>query len=574
MRASKQALVAEAVVDMDRIEEVFERVRAQLGEDDYVLMRKLLHSYQYLTDLVEDRGTTIEHLRKILFGATSEKTAKILGDAVDTAKRARSGVRPEPFGTVQGHGRTPAEEYRGATRIAVPHGSLKKGDRCPHCRKGKLYDSAGPKRLLRLFGQAPIQANVYELERLRCNLCGKVHVADAPLGIGKEKYDASSASMIAVLKYGFGMPWNRLEGLQRNAEIPLPASTQWEIVSNAAPSAEPVYEEMIRQAAQGEVLHNDDTGMTVHSLSARIPSRSSTEEGLGPDPPVQESKDQDQEFKADLPESNGKPLRTGVFTSAIVAIQEGRKIALFFTGRQHAGENLSDVLRQRAQSQDPPIQMCDALSRNVPKDYEVILAHCMAHARRRFVDEAPRFPEECRFVLERFREVYRVDAEARERGLSIRERLTLHQERSRPSTDQLKAWCEEQFATRKVEPNSGLGEAIGYLTKHWDRLTRFLSVPGAPLDNNACERALKKAILHRKNAMFYKTTRGSKVGDVFMSLLHTAELAHVNAFHYLTEILRNPEQVKANPAGWMPWNYPNPRDPAQSVQGSCHPPFS
>ena len=76
---------------------------------------------------------------------------------------------------------------------------------------------------------------------------------------------------------------------------------------------------------------------------------------------------------------------------------------------------------------------------------------------------------------------------------------------------------EAQFAERKTAPNSGLGKAINYLLKHWKKLTLFLKHPGVPIDNNIVERALKKAILNRKNALFYKTLNGARVGDLFMS---------------------------------------------------------
>jgi transposase len=76
-----------------------------------------------------------------------------------------------------------------------------------------------------------------------------------------------------------------------------------------------------------------------------------------------------------------------------------------------------------------------------------------------------------------------------------------------------------------------------------------------PLDNNIVERALKKAILHRKNSLFYKTRKGAQMGDLFMSLIHTCELNDVNAFDYLTELLRHTEELKRDPSEWMPWNY-------------------
>ena len=183
-----------------------------------------------------------------------------------------------------------------------------------------------------------------------------------------------------------------------------------------------------------------------------------------------------------------------MYTSGIVSSTEGHQIALFFTGTKHAGENLAAVLEQRAAELPPPIQMCDALSHNTAGEFDTIVANCIAHARRQFVDVAPRFPEPCRYVLETLREVYRNDALARAAQLSPAERLAYHQEHSGPPMRGLQWWLYEQIEQRQVEPNSTLGGAVNYMRKHWHKLTLFLQVPGAPLDNNVCERVLKKAI--------------------------------------------------------------------------------
>jgi hypothetical protein len=134
--------------------------------------------------------------------------------------------------------------------------------------------------------------------------------------------------------------------------------------------------------------------------------------------------------------------------------------------------------------------------------------------------------------------------------------------------DDLKEWMENQFSERKAEPNSGLGKAIKYFLKHWDRLTTFLRVAGAPLDNNICERALKKAVLHRKNALFYRTLNGARVGDLFMSLIHTCQLNRVDPFHYLTVVLKRIAVVREKPGDWMPWNYRRTLDGELSGRGS------
>ncbi len=338
-----------------------------------------------------------------------------------------------------------------------------------------------------------------------------------------EKYDETAAAMIAQLKYGSGVPFHRLERMEELLGIPLPAATQWELVEETAALIQPAHEELIRQAAQGEVLHNDDTSMRVLEME-REPSDE----------------------------------RTGVFTSGIVSIASGVKIALYFTGRQHAGENLADVVKQRAPDLSAPIQMCDALSRNTPKlspGVEILLANCLAHGRRQFVEVAQNFPEECRYVLESLGEVYANDATAREQKLSAQDRLQFHQQQSGPVMEALHGWLEAQLAEKKTEPNSGLGKAITYLLRHWKGLTAFLREAGAPLDNNICERALKRAVLHRKNALFYKTLHGAEVGDVLMSLIHTCQLCGANSFEYLTELQRHARELAVNPAQWMPWNY-------------------
>jgi hypothetical protein len=230
-------------------------------------------------------------------------------------------------------------------------------------------------------------------------------------------------------------------------------------------------------------------------------------------------------------------------------------IALFFTGRQHAGENLDQVLRQRSADLSPPRQMCDGLSRNEPQAFKTLLGCCLAHGRRPFVEVAPNFPDECRHVLESLRSVYRFDAQAKAQGLNPEARLHFHQTYSQPVMDGLHPWLQHQIAAKRVEPNSGLGQAIGYLLGHWEPLTLFLRQPGAPLDNNVCERALKMAILHRKNSLSYKTERGAQVGDLFMSLIHTCRLNRVNPFDYLLALVGHPKEVRAHPEQWLPWNF-------------------
>jgi hypothetical protein len=352
-------------VDMNQeeLDALVERARTgPLSEEDCAKLKGIIETLSYVTDLLEDRKTTIQKLRQILFGASTEKTSNLVKTGTEQAAASAAqaegdrtpgladGQGARPADKPKGHGRNGALSYVGATRVKIRHESLKPGDGCPKCHKGKVYASVAPRRLVRIVGQAPLGATVYEMESLRCNLCLEVFSAQAPEGVGDKKYDETSGSMISLMKYGAGFPFFRLEHLQGNLGIPLPASTQWEIVHEVASIVEPAREELIRQGAQGEVLHNDDTTMKILALMKEANERG----------------DADEE-------------RTGVFTSGIVSIAGGRKIALFFTGHKHAGENLSDILAQRAAELGPPIQMCDALSRNVPKEFEVLLGNCTTH---------------------------------------------------------------------------------------------------------------------------------------------------------------------------------------------------
>ena len=492
-------------VNLEELDRVLDQARqAPLSEPDYDKLKSALHA---LAGMIPKPRTT-------------EKTKNVL-EQPDTPSPENDSESPAD--KTPGHGRNGACSYTGAKKVAVPHSTLHTGDTCPGCEKGKVYPQKEPRTLVRIVGQAPLAATVYELDRLRCNLCGEVFTAQEPEDVGPEKYDETTAAMIALLKYGSGMPFYRLEKLEHLLGIPLPASTQWEIVEEAAEVIQAARDELIRQAAQGEVLHNDDTSMRVLHL-AREPSDE----------------------------------RTGVFTSGIVSTQQGQRIALYFTGRQHAGENLRDVLDHRAGQLATPVQMCDALSRNTPKledGAQILLANCLAHGRRQFVEVASNFPEACRYVLETLGSVYKYDAEARAAKLSPQERLLFHQQHSQPVMEKLQQWMETQFAQHLVEPNSGLGKAITYFLRHWKGLTAFLREPGAPLDNNLCERALKRAVLHRKNALFYRTLHGSEVGDLFMSLIHSCELAGANAFDYLSQLQFHAAELASNPTAWMPWNY-------------------
>jgi transposase len=517
----------------EQLQQLKQRIREhKLEEADWRLIEGILETVEFLRNAVQKKTMAVKRLLRIIFGPRTERSRAVA--AADGQGRPSSDS-PNSFpgrsdSKPKGHGRNGADEFWGAVKVHVTHNTLKSGDRCPKCPKGKLYCLKDPALLIHFLSGPPVSATLYECERLRCNSCGAVFTAEAPQEVSAKKYDESAASMIAVLKYGHGFPFHRMEKLQEQLGVPLAASTQWELVDEKADSILPVYDLLVELAAQGELLHNDDTAMKILQYLGKRAER------YGEPHP-------------------GEGERSGVFTTGIISVVEGRRIALFFTGKHHAGENLLEVLHKRHEGRAPPLQMCDALSRNLPQNFKVILCNCLSHARRKFIELLDSFPAECQIVLEAFERVYFNDEQTKHQNMDRQQRLLYHQLHSQPVMKDLEVWLHQQIDEKKVEPNSNLGEAIGYMIDHWEPLTRFLKVAGAPLDNNICERALKRAILHRKNAMFYKTQHGAFVGDIYMSLIYTCTLSDANPVEYLTELERHAAQLAKDPGRWLPWTY-------------------
>lgn len=531
--------VASALMDGAEVEALLAKVKAALPEE-YEKIKGLVDTIRILRECLEGKDVSIARLRKMIFGGKTETTSDLFKDLGAEATRPDT-AEPEEKRPARekrkGHGRKGRHDYPGATIHSIEHESLKHGDRCPCCGKGRVYVQPDPGIFLLFKGQAPIDAHLWEAQRLRCNACGDVFTAKLPGEIGREKFDPTAGSMMGLLKYGGGFPLNRLSKLQEAMGIPLSPSTMWEVLSKAAAEVgRPVHGELVRVAAQGDLFFIDDTGMKVRSLSRSIAEKRAA------------LADEDEEDDA-------ASERTGIFTTTVVSEVAGHRIALFFTGRNHAGENMDLVLAQRDKDRAPPTEMCDGLSRNHPKRSKVVLTNCLTHGRRQFADVVKNFPRECRFVIECLKGVYENEAVAKERSLSPEERLKFHQENSAILMDVLLAWMEWKIGAKLVEPNSGLGKAIKYVTKRWERMTLFLRQAGAPLDNNLAERVLKMVILHRKNALFYLTENGASVGDLFMTLIQTCRLSRVDPFRYLTALQRNAERVRACPADWLPWNY-------------------
>ena len=445
---------------------------------------------------------------------------------------------PPPGGHRPGTGCLGAAAYTGATCVECRHEELAVGQRCPVCGQGTLYAlPAGVE--VRIDGHALLSAMRYALEKLRCSACGAIFTAGLPVGVGEEKYSARARAVLAVSRYYLGVPGYRLQGYQAMLGVPVPDATQWDQIEVVGDCAYKVFAQMEREAAQGELIFHDDTAVRILAL-------------------IEENRDLVAAAQAQGVSTTTE--RTGMHTTALVVKVGEHTAILYYSSRRHAGENLQGLLDKREAGLAKPLAMSDALASNeVADESRLIRCHCLAHGRRKFSDLEEVFPHECQVVLAVIRQVFDHDEQAREDQLGPEARLAYHQRQSQPLMDELKRWLDTRVDDHLVEPNSALGKAMGYMQRHWVTLTRFLSVPGAPLDNNLAERALKLFIRQRKNSLFYKNEHSAYLASILTSLIATCLYAGVNAVEYLVALQEHRHEVFADPAAWLPWAYSTSR---------------
>ena len=529
--------------------EEFNSLRARVNQkllldSDYANLDKALIWFQWIGIALQHSKISLNKLRK-MFGIIGKKKKQKSKHSTTTGKNERAdqpapGVSdelptsedipisdnvenmPVTQGKIKGHGRMGVDSYPDATVIHCKH-ILQPGDPCPFDCGGKLY-SLDAGAVIVIKGQPLAEVIRYNFEKLRCNLCLAVVSAELPEEAKIGKYDAYFMAATAVSKYWLGVPYYRQEKYFAMQGVPLSDATQWDLVERLAGSVYPVFNAVKVLAAQGVISHADDTYVKILSV-------------------IKEN-----EFKK-------KNERTGMYTTCILSKVDGHSLYLYFSGTRHAGENMTSVLQHRSPDLPSMIYMVDALSANIPKDLKVILCNCLAHGVRKFSEIEEYFPEECKTVLDALVKVYEFDDVTIKQGLSVQARLKFHQENSKPVLDDLRVWLGKQIDENLVEPNSHLGRAIKYLRKHWDALTRFLTVEGAPLDNNVVERALKIAIRVRKNAYFFKTPYSAQIGSMLTSMIVTCIEAGGNPIRYLADLHKHKDDVLKNPHHWLPWNY-------------------
>lgn len=481
--------------------------KSNLSENDaHVFVLLLEQSVQIRNRLIEGQ-LSIARLKQMLHVKTETRPTS------RKKKPAQSDSRPK------GHGKKGANDYEGANRVFNPLNDQAVGDHCPDCRSGHLRQNPENGIFLQIDAAQPFVATIHENEKLICDTCGQIFTAKTPDTVSPDRFTPSARALLSLMKYGYGFPFYRQGSLQNCLGVPIPPSTQWDEVEKMADCHLPVLRHFEYLAANGDLLHADDTPMKIMNLVV------------------------------------GEKERKAVFTTGMISYNDGHQICLFYTTNRHAGENLDLLLSKRETNLPPPILMSDALSRNKPKNHPVKWTFCLTHARRKFVEIESAFPDEAEFIIETLKGVYSNDKKTRDEKMTSASRLLFHQENSKAAMDEIKNWCTDQIVSKKAEPNSSLGNAINYCLNHWKELTGFLRIEGAPLTNDILEQLLKTAILNRKNAMFYKTQIGAWVGDLIMSVIMTAKKAGANPLHYMTFVQENSRAVRLDPGAFMPWNY-------------------
>ena len=419
---------------------------------------------------------------------------------------------------------------------------MKAGDQCPECLKGKLkLDKPGVD--YHWQGTTPIRLDIYLLERFICPDCKTTFTAPSPVAdtaktvddsdshedhkVARIDRNASANTMVALLRFWYGVPHYRLEKIQGNLGIGLASGTQYKMLYQVYLAAVIIYEQLIYLAAQGSLLQTDDTSITILDWLR----------GLGP------------------PGADGETkLKKGKTTTEISHAEDRSPIVLYLTGGLSAGKELQEVLTNR-ESDDAFLYLCDALAANsLGKDRIHIQAFCLDHARRKFWDLIDAYPQHCDYLIDLFGMVYDNDKQTKKLKMNAVERHDYHKKHSSEPMRLIGEYLQKNLDNGNFEENGELGEAANYMLDRWSGFNEFLHTPGVPISNADCERMVKAIIRHRKNSLFYKTDNGALVGDVLQSIIATCIKAGKNPAKYLNLLQENKSEVRKNPMAFLPWN--------------------
>ncbi|MFQ5592436.1 MAG: transposase, partial [Phycisphaerae bacterium] len=454
--------------------------------------------------------------------------------------------KPEPEKKSKGHGRNGANAFVNAKHFFHTLALSIVGALCDACGPGRgsgRMSRYREKVIVRIVGQPLFGAEVHHYEQVRCRICGRIIRATGPdevldgFGTSYITYDWSACAMLIVIHYFAGGPFKRLESLHNGWGVPMPDSNQWSMVDACADLLSPLYKAIERHAIQNAInLRIDDTGSMVISLRKQIHAEIAALESIG---------------------ESTNDVRTGINATGVYLETQNGVVILFYTGRHHAGEMIDQLLKHRQSSKPKLVKVTDGASKNFAHGQEdkLIEATCNAHAFLKFRGIKDKYPVEYAIAGEVYKQVFDNDDQAKARGLAPTERMLYHREHSKPLMEKLKAMCEDKIKSKLVEPRSLLWEPLTFIINQWPRLTKFYEEPGVPLDTNLIEQALIIPVRYLAGSFNYKNQTGAEVGDRHMSLVATARANDVEPVAYLTDCLRNHEDLAQRPEHYLPWVY-------------------
>jgi transposase len=462
-------------------------------------------------------------------------------DGVDDMEHD-SEVKDKPTG----HGRNGADAFVNAQHFnhELEPGII--GQLCEDCGPGRgrgRISRYREKVIVHIVGQPMFAAQVHHHEQGRCRMCGRIIRATGPAevleGVGSSyiTYGWSACAMLIVMHYFAGAPFLRLESLHQGWGIPLPDANQWEMVDACAEHLGPLHKALEQHGIQNALnLRIDDTGSMVISLRQQIQAEIAVLERLG---------------------ESTKDIRTGINATGVYLETTEGVVLLFYTGRHHAGEIIDQLLQHRQRSKPKLAKVTDGASKNfdhAQKD-KLVEATCNAHAFLKFRAIKDSYPAEYEVAGEVYKKVFDNDDAAKARGLTPMQRMHYHREHSKPEMEKLKAMCQDKIKSKVVEPSSLLWEPLTFIINQWSRLTQFYEEPGIPLDTNLVEQQLVIPVRYLAGSFNYQTKSGAEVGDLHMSLVATARANGVEPVAYLTDCLRNHEDLAQRPEYYLPWVY-------------------
>ena len=503
-----------------------EIMASNISEESAEFAKMLIHGNAWMARQLELGQLSIAKLRKLFQIQGSEKGSNRKPKNDPALSDNKGSSSSDDDNNNKGHGRNGADAYQGAKIVEVDHPELNPGDPCPaEACDGRLYEMSEPGVLVSVTGAPLASATRYNLQKLRCGICEIVYTAPTPEGVSDKKYDANFIAMLMINKYFMSVPLYRQDRLQNHLGIPLPASTQWDLMVAHEPMLKALYGALAQDSANGLALCYDDTSVKIMS-----------------------------EIKAAKLAQKGEKSQHTCFTTGIVSLHEDHRAYLYITDNRTAGKCIAEIMALRDDDLDPPIMMCDALAANIPQGISedlYILCFCLVHARRQFYELPNGYDDVADKVIGLIGTIY--DHEAHTKGYSPEKRLAYHQEKSTPVMEELKAYLEEQKP--EFEPNSVPGKAIDYILNRWTQLSQFLRQIHAPLDTNIVERALKLVIQVRKSSMFYKTLSSAAFASYVQSALYSAAQNEINPCDYMCALIENEQAVIQTPSAWLPWHY-------------------